>query len=79
MFGLEEYLILILAFLLGRCELFSTSFFSSSYVSSFKKKDYMYYLAVIFSIFRIVSSLNKPLILKYVISLLIITAINHFF
>lgn len=77
--GAKEYLILILAFLLGRCELFSVSFFSASYLSSFKKKDYIYYLASLFSIFGIISALDRSLILKYVVSILIITAINHFF
>lgn len=79
LFKAEEVLFLILAFLLGRCELFSTSFFSSSYISSFKKKDYTYYLASLFSIFGIVSALNKSSVLKYVISILIITTLNYFF
>ncbi|WP_241765423.1 SpoIIE family protein phosphatase [Caldicellulosiruptor morganii] len=70
LFGFEEYLILILAFLMGRCELFSTGFFSSSYIGSFKKKDYMYYLAAMFSIFGIISSLNRSLILKYAAKML---------
>ncbi|AZT89298.1 phosphoprotein phosphatase [Caldicellulosiruptor changbaiensis] len=78
-FNAEEYFLLILAFLLGRCDLFSTSFFSTSYLSSFKKKDYIYYLASLFSIFGIISALNRSSVLKYVVSILVITTVNHFF
>lgn len=78
-FSAQEFFILILAFLLGRCSLFSRSFFSCAYVASFKKKDYMYYLASLFSIFGIISCSDKSSILKYVLSILLITTINHFF
>jgi len=78
-FGTEQFFVLILAFLLGRCSLFSRSFFSCAYVASFKKRDYMYYLASIFSIFGIISCSDKSSILKYVLSILLITTINHFF
>ncbi|ACM59368.1 stage II sporulation protein E [Caldicellulosiruptor bescii] len=78
-FSAQELFILILAFLLGRCSLFSRSFFSSAYVASFKKRDYMYYLASLFSIFGIISCSDKSSILKYVLSILLITTINHFF
>jgi len=36
-FGTEQFFVLILAFLLGRCSLFSRSFFSCAYVASSKK------------------------------------------
>ncbi|WPX09042.1 SpoIIE family protein phosphatase [Anaerocellum danielii] len=78
-FSRKEFLILILAFLLGRCSLFSRSLFSCAYVASFKKKDYVYYLASLFSIFGIISCSDKNSVLKYVLPILLITTINHFF
>ncbi|BCS82224.1 SpoIIE family protein phosphatase [Anaerocellum diazotrophicum] len=77
-FSAHEIFVLMLAFLLGRCNLFSKSFFSSAYVASFKKKDYLYYLASLFSIFGIISCSDKSLVLKYVLSILLIITINHF-
>lgn len=78
-FTKEQFMLLILAFLFGRCSIFNTAFFSSAYVSAYKKKGYFNYLISLFSIFGIVSTFNRGLILKYVVSILIITLINHFF
>ncbi|MEZ0537238.1 SpoIIE family protein phosphatase [Caldicellulosiruptoraceae bacterium PP1] len=75
----EDYLILFLSFLFGRCNILEFSPLCLSLLASFKKKNYLFYLSALFSIFGVMSTLDKNIIIKYVLSICIITVIFYFF
>lgn len=72
----HEIFLMVLSFLFARCNIFNISPFATAYLSSHKKRDYLFYSLSLFAIFGVVSTFNRYLILKYVMSICLITIIG---